>query len=219
MIDFHAHILPGIDDGAKNSKESVKLLRALASQGVTKVLATPHFYPGERSVEEFLEDRQNSIERLIKALSNKEDADELPKIAVGAEVLFYPSVAGMEGLSELCISGTEYMLLEMPFEKWMPRVFDGVYRIIANCGITPIIAHIDRYIVYGNDISAAYQLKEMGAVVQVNAEFFTSFKTKRKAVSYFRHSAADVLGSDSHNMEKRAPEIGKAVEYAQKKAG
>lgn len=217
MIDFHAHFLPGIDDGAKKPTESVEMLRELSRQNVKMVVASPHFYVDEGSIDDFCRRRERSIKKMLTEL--EKSGGEIPSVAVGAEVFFFPTIASLGGLEKLCIKGTNYMLLELPFEKWSPRVMDGVYRLITNSGIIPVIAHINRYISYGNNISLAYQLKDMGAVIQINAEFFNSLKTRRKAVSYFKNSAADVLGSDCHNMAVRAPEIGKAAEYFQKKLG
>lgn len=64
MIDFHSHILPGIDDGSASVEESLKLLEMLAEQGVKTVVATPHFYPDRTSVSDFLRRRDAAYQRL-----------------------------------------------------------------------------------------------------------------------------------------------------------
>lgn len=62
VIDFHSHVLPGIDDGSKSIRESARMLAASAAQGVTHIAATPHFYPAETSPERFLERREQAAE-------------------------------------------------------------------------------------------------------------------------------------------------------------
>ena len=65
MIDFHTHILPGIDDGSRNSEESIQMLNLEQEQGITKIVFTPHFYANRNSVERFLKRREASYERLL----------------------------------------------------------------------------------------------------------------------------------------------------------
>lgn len=65
MIDFHTHILPGVDDGAENIETALAMLREEAVQGVNQVFATPHFYADEETPEAFLERRRASFEGLV----------------------------------------------------------------------------------------------------------------------------------------------------------
>ena len=109
MIDFHSHILPGMDDGSKNIEESLALLRMLAEQGVKKVVATPHFYANDESVEKFLARRQQSYESLRAALPAG-----MPEILLGAEVRYYQGISRLKELKELCVQGSNLLLLERP---------------------------------------------------------------------------------------------------------
>lgn len=65
IVDFHSHILPGIDDGAKDISMAREMLLAEEQSGVEAIVATPHFYLSEESVESFLEKRENAF-NLIK---------------------------------------------------------------------------------------------------------------------------------------------------------
>ena len=208
MIDFHAHIIPNLDDGAKDAQQSVDMLRVLFSKGVKKVVATPHFYAGQQTVEEFCAQREEKLEILLSAVKNS--GEELPKIAVGSEVLFFPTIYSFEKISSLCILGTQYLVLEMPQMKWSQSIFDSIHRLISNCGIIPIIAHADRFIPYGNGEKELEKLKELGAFIQINSDFFDGFFNRRKALAFAKKSLIDVLGSDCHNMTSRPPEIEKA---------
>ena len=210
MIDFHAHIIPDIDDGAKDAQQSVDMLRVLFSQGIRKVVATPHFYAGQQTVESFCLLREEKLSVLKQAIEGLSE-EELPKIAVGSEVLFFPTIYSFENLSSLCIKGTDYLVIEMPQMKWSQSIFDSIHRLISNRGIIPIIAHADRFIPYGNGVKELEKLKSLGAFIQINSDFFEGFFNRRKAVLFAKKNLIDVLGSDCHNMDERRPEIMNAL--------
>ena len=70
MIDFHTHILPNVDDGSKGVEESTLMLTRLFEQGVNKVIATPHFYANDESVDEFLLRRNAAFEKRLRCIKN-----------------------------------------------------------------------------------------------------------------------------------------------------
>ena len=110
MIDFHSHILPGMDDGSKNVEESLQILKLMADQGIDKVAATPHFYAslsGE-SPEEFLI-RRNTAEQMLRERIKNEEG--LPQIFCGAEVKYFRGMSGVEDLKKLTLQGTELLLV------------------------------------------------------------------------------------------------------------
>ena len=88
MIDFHSHVLPGIDDGSSCEEESLDMLRIAKSQGVITMLATPHFYAQNNSVGHFLKDREKSFNKL-KACTEYMKDDPYPAIKLGAEVCYF----------------------------------------------------------------------------------------------------------------------------------
>ena len=107
MIDWHSHILPGMDDGSRDIAESLKLLAMLSQQNVDTVIATPHFSPDDESLTKFLERRQKSYEQLQLQLPK-----DAPKILLGAEIKYYPGLRKHPDLHQLCIAGTNILLLE-----------------------------------------------------------------------------------------------------------
>lgn len=115
MIDFHSHILPGMDDGSQTVEESLTLLEMLRAQGVDTVAATPHFYARENSPEVFLRRRREAWERLNARLTPGG-----PQVLLGAEVRYYRGISRLEELHRLCLSGTHVLLLEMPFPPGPP---------------------------------------------------------------------------------------------------
>lgn len=212
MIDFHTHILPGIDDGSAFTGESVALIKMLKEQGVDKILLTPHFYAYASSVESFLERRESSAKKLLAELE-KDSADV--ELYLGCEVLYFNELWRIEDLEQLCISGTRYILVEMPFSKWTDTMIDCIEKIVAQ-GFTPVIAHFERYIPYGN-MEKIRLLTESGALLQMNCEYINNFFSRRKAVNLIKKNVVWAIGTDCHNTKKRAPEYARAVKYLSKK--
>lgn len=122
MIDFHTHILPGIDDGSRSADESIQMLRAMPE--VTHVVATPHFYAWENTPERFLRRRTAAWEQLRERLD-----DTAPDIRLGAEVCYFEGICRSDELHSLCIEGTNVLLLEMPFEKWSSRALHDLLEL------------------------------------------------------------------------------------------
>ena len=202
-----------MDDGSQNTAESISLIEALASQGVSTVIATPHFYANDESVESFLERRVESFETL-----KTEIADDSPCIVLGAEVRYYQGISRLPDLKELRIGESKLLLLEMPVAKWTEYMIRELIELSGMSGIRLVLAHIDRYVglqKYNDWI----RLRENGVLMQVNASFFNSIVTKRKAISFLQDDIIQFIGSDCHNMTTRAPHIGKAFEVIRKKLG
>ncbi len=213
MIDFHSHILPGIDDGSQSVSESLALLQALSDQGVETVVATPHFYANHESVERFLSRRAAAAAALKAALP--EDA---PEILCGAEVKYYSGISRMTGLKDLCIEGSNLLLLEMSMSRWTEYTVKEVIELAGSGDLTLVMAHMERYMKFQDD-QVIRRLYESGLRMQFNASFFVEFSTKRKAISMLRNGQIHLLGSDCHNLSSRPPQMGKACDWIRKKLG
>lgn len=223
LCDMHSHILPKLDDGSKSSAETLAILRELYAQGVGRVVATPHFYASKDEPGSFLKRREGAAAHIAKRLdgmlSEEGREDEiLPRIYLGAEVEFFNAISLCPELDEMCIRGTRYLLVEMPFEKWTGMMLGELYTIKKKRGITPIIAHIDRY----SRFFSAEMLDEMigeGLIIQCNAEVFLSIFSKGRALKLLEEGKVHLLGSDCHNMDSRAPRLYEAVAVIEKKLG
>ena len=213
MIDWHSHVLPKMDDGSKSTEETLKLLSMLSAQGVDTVIATPHFYANDESVESFLTRRQESYQRLCEVLP--EDA---PRVLLGAEVSYYSGISHLEGLYRLCIEGTQLLLLEMPFEHWTEHTLREVKELAMRGRLTVILAHIERYMHMQNE-KALSELLEYGVIMQVNSSFFNRITTKRKALKLLSSGVIQVIGSDTHNSTLRPPTLDTAYNTIEKKFG
>ena len=185
MIDIHTHILPCIDDGSTSVEETLKMLDIMVKSGIKKVVATPHFYPDLMTVESFLEKRQEAFEK-IKYLK-----PEGIEIVLGAEVMLAYDLHN-EDLKKLAIEGTDYILVEMPYGRWNPWMFDEIFKISAKHGVEVIVAHIDRYIgiAHKEDID---QIFKMDLLYQVNVDFLGGFMRKSPALKMLKEGAVHLL--------------------------
>jgi len=209
MIDFHSHVLPGLDDGAQSVEEAILLLLSQKEQGVHMVIATPH-YTGRTTVEEFLNRRRQSLERLQKELP-----EEALRIVPAAEVGLFYGLSGVEDLFSLCIHGTRLMLIEMPFFEWDEWMYEEVGKLIER-GVIPVIAHLDRYTHMWKDIK---KLLLMDVHVQINAEALCGFKKRLAVKRLLSFEKMVVLGSDCHSLEGRPCRLKEACDKIQKKWG
>lgn len=213
MIDWHCHVLPGMDDGSRDTDESLELIRMLAEQGIDTVIATPHFFANDESVDVFIERRQKSYVSLKNVLTHGE-----MNVVLGAEVRYYPGIGKLSELTKLCIDNTDLLLLEMPFERWTEYTVREICDIANSRNVKLILAHIERYLpLQGKGVFES--LYEAGILMQVNAGFFLGFTTRRKALSYLRDGGIHLIGSDAHNIKYRPPRLGEAYEAIRKKFG
>lgn len=216
LIDFHSHILPGIDDGSGSLALSVEMLQAEAEQGVDHVVCTPHFYAKHDKPEAFLQRRARAAEVLRDALCRQ---GGLPGITVGAEVYYFRGMANSELLPQLTIGQSPYIMVEMPQGPWQESAFEELLQIRRNWGLTPIIAHIDRYIRPLRTYGIPERLAKLPVLVQANAEFFQDRRTKAMAIRMLKDGKIHLLGSDCHNMGSRKPNLGEAAAVIESRLG
>lgn len=199
MIDFHTHILPDMDDGSRSVSESISMLRLEGRQGVRAVVATPHFYAEENTPESFLKKRESAWQELQPYLW-----PELPSVILGAEVQYFEGICAVEAIGELKISGTDLLLLEMPFRKWSDRVLEDVLQLSSDPDTRVILAHFDRYL--SQQPKGVWDwLVKNGILLQANVSIFGSWLTGRRAARMLEKGQLHALGSDCHNMKERRP--------------
>ena len=213
MIDFHSHILPGIDDGSRSVEESAEMLRALYRQGVELVALTSHFYANENSPRHFLERRARAFARLAPVLG-----EDMPRVRLGAEVYYFREISHMEGLDSLCLEGSRLLLLEMPFNTWTEGETREVEELCRSGRFTVMLAHIERY--WKDQRRSVWQrLREAGAVFQCNASFFRPGLHQGRAIRLLGQGYVQIIGTDCHNMEGRRPNMDVAAAALEKRLG
>ena len=214
LTDLHCHILPGIDDGAKDADMSGALLLSEKQQGVEQIFFTPHFYADEISVDGYIERRAAALERM------RETVDRLGlKTALGAEVRMQEELTGMD-LRPLRMGNTPYLLLEFPFlSGTYPLWGERIVEQLLDQGIRPVFAHIDRYDYFMNDTERLEHFREMGCIFQVNADSVISRRRSPAVFELMKAGHVHVLGSDAHSPEKRPANLRSALEKVEAKLG
>ena len=199
MTDYHTHILPKMDDGSGSLRESRQMLLEERRQGVDALVLTPHFYANQNSPRRFLERREGSWQRLQDALD-----DQTPHVQLGAEVQYFPGICECDDLEKLTISGTKFLLLEMPFCRWDAQVQQDVFQLAQCRELKIVLAHIDRY--YADQPKQLWQeLHDEGILMQLNASAFHGFGKKKRYLELLQKGWIQMLGSDCHNMGARKP--------------
>ncbi len=217
IVDIHTHILPEVDDGPETPEESLELLRMLNAQGVKRAITTPHWgritrkNPGEI---------REAFEKVKEAL--QKDASEI-ELHLGFEVfLDLETIQAIEreprGFS---LAGGDYILVEFPFEFFYPN-WEILLKRIRETGLTPVVAHPERYFPVMNEPFLLKRMKQEGALLQVNAESLLGHNgggAKKIAFSCIKDGLCDMVASDAHGVRFRPPYIEKAFKMIMENFG
>lgn len=217
FVDIHTHILPGVDDGAENLKEAVKLLRMARENGTTDVVLTPH-YRGK-----FRANKPQYLREQFELLC-REICDCIPdmKLYLGNEAAMDRDLG--EKLAEgrvLSINNTRYTLLEFDYNCPYIRMMDGVMGVFS-CGYIPIIAHAERYDVLRKNKKLIDEILRIGALVQINADSVmgkVGLGTKWYCQRLLRQGKVHFIASDAHDHEDRVPRLEECFQYVSKRYG
>ena len=218
LYDIHCHILPGVDDGARNMEESLWMLNKEYQEGVRHVILTPHFRY------DMFEPHMNIVTRQFMQLRRAamNIGDEGMRLYLGCEL--HSSMDMVECLKKgrrLTLAGSRYVLVEFSNGDEKNYIEERVRSLLMS-GSIPIIAHVERYKATRNDIGFLTELKDMGAHIQVNADTISGqdgFGAKTFARKVMKHGLLDFVGSDGHRKTERIPEIGKCVAKMEKTMG
>ncbi len=216
-VDFHTHILPGVDDGSRSVAESIQMLRILGECGVGAVVLTPHFYADGDTPERFIARRARAYSELSEILS-KDSSARLPRLVLGAEVEYFEGIACMLEYPELHIGNSGCILVEMPQRPWSAHIVDDILRLNNTKGFHVILAHVERYL-FDQKKDVVHTLLENKVLMQSNASFFINHSTARKAIRMLRRGYIHLLGSDCHNLTSRPPNLGDACDAIVKNMG
>lgn len=216
MIDFHTHMLPFMDDGSKSVSESLYMLRTSYEMGVDTMVSTPHYYSFHEDISSFINRRARQKGILMQQLAWE---NAVPNIVLGAEVTFFYGMSRERGVHKLCIENTDAMLLEMPFSEWSSLTLKEIKSLITLQGITPILAHVERYFPYLLQKNMLDQLIGLGVLLQTNGEALICSPQKHKVLKLLCAEKIHLLGSDCHNMSSRPPNLRSATDVIIKELG
>lgn len=192
-IDFHAHILPAADHGSESLQMSMQQLALAKQAGIDTIVATPHFYPYEENIDAFLTRRERCAKQLFDAMQGK----DLPRVLIGAEVQLRPGLDQIERLNELCIEGTDILLLELPREYSLSGFDQVIDTLLYSHKMKVVLAHIDRYHTVHVDF-----LIDCGCLAQINAEAMCYHRSAKRCELWLDSDSVVALGSDIHGLEE-----------------
>jgi protein-tyrosine phosphatase len=219
FIDLHCHLLPGIDDGSSSIVETVEMLRIAHQRGTRGIVATPHvFQPmfATRSQVALCGSFSRMMEELTD-MASYSDHSFLQEIEVhlGAENLVTPEfLQALEERKVLTLNGSRYLLVEFPLFMPFPLIVSAVDQILEK-EMIPVLAHVERYEAFDQELERLDDLRHRGCVIQVNAEAFSNGGANERstlALSLAKSGLVDVIASDGHNLKVRQPEVKGAFE-------
>jgi len=199
--DFHCHIIPGIDDGAENPEESVKLINMQIAQGIRHIVATPHYRMHEMSVNDFLYIRKEAFNKLLSF----HQSEKMPDIMLAAEIALEHNLSELDGIEKLANARMNTLLIELPYQGYSKWMSEEIEEIGFRTGMKIIIAHLDRYIgIYCSDeYNDIFGIPD--AIFQFNASVFERWKTRRLIKPLIKDDYPIVFGTDCHNTSFRKP--------------
>ncbi|WP_285769502.1 CpsB/CapC family capsule biosynthesis tyrosine phosphatase [Peribacillus sp. SI8-4] len=217
MIDIHNHILPEMDDGAENIQESIEMARKAVEQGITNIIATPHYYKGKYDNDK--EKVEGQTTKLNQVLSDL----EIPlKVWPGQEIRISDELLKeYDNNNVMALNGSKYMLLELP-SSHVPRYTERLIFDLQMKGITPIIAHPERNMEIMKNPHLLEELIWKGAYSQITAGSITGkfgWRTKRFSKYLIHSGLTHLIASDAHNIGNRGFQMREAYELVEKNMG
>ena len=195
FIDAHAHILPAADHGCDGTQTASEQLRLAAAAGVTHIIATSHFYPQRDTAEAFLARRKSALEAIAEIRKGIEGA---PLVIPAAEVYMTTELYETDILPLFCVGGSRVILIELS----SGYINDCVYRALTDIrdrkGLTPVIAHVDRYA-----DTTVRRLSELYFPMQLNSTALRFPHTSRWR-PYIQSGQITALGSDIHGAARNS---------------
>ena len=195
FVDIHSHILPGIDDGAKNIEETLMLISKMKELRFSKIIATPHTYKG------LYDNTRESIEKSFNLIIDKINPDEII-ISYSSEYMLDHTLAERIEKKTILPLKDNYILIEMSFLSEIMNLEEMIFKIKKK-GYIPILAHPERYRYLHHNLDLVKKLKKMGCKFQLNLLSTTDYYGRdisRNADLLLKNNIIDYVGSDIHNI-------------------
>lgn len=216
LTDIHTHILYGVDDGAKNLQDSMRLLTEEWEQGVDKVVLTPHYGPkfGYPKVEVLRE-------RFYEICEESKKFYPQMKLYLGSELYYQENhtIKALEDGKALTFNDTKYVLVEFGTENSFSSIFRAVQEF-GYAGYMPVIAHVERYGAVFQHMDRAEELVKAGAYLQVNVESLSGGIFNARASfckKLIKEGLLHFIASDGHDLNRRRIDMKTGGEILQKK--
>uniref|UniRef100_UPI004055F1E7 CpsB/CapC family capsule biosynthesis tyrosine phosphatase n=1 Tax=Acetatifactor sp. TaxID=1872090 RepID=UPI004055F1E7 len=214
-IDIHSHILPCMDDGAKNRNDTLEMLQTAYQEGISHIIATPHYKSGRFPANAMkLQETLSEVQQLAREHG-------IPvSLYAGNEIYYHSEIEELFDKKDLCtLNNSQYVLIEFsPFERYI--YIRNAIEDVLGMGYIPILAHVERYECMCKNIKNVEELKSIGCEIQVNAGSVTGdngWKIKKMVQKLLKRELIDYIGTDAHNTMSRKPAMKKCAAYLYKK--
>ncbi len=217
MIDFHSHILPNVDDGARSIEETNNLIEEAEKVGFEVIISTSHYI--EEYYESDVKHRKDIIQTLNAELENQ---NRNISIHLGNEVYLTNHIKQLLKEKKITpIEGTDYILFEMPLNSKPMNMYDVVYDML-QLKLKPILAHPERYSYIQKDPNIIKDLIETGVLMQANfGSVIGQYRSKAQVIvkKLLANNMIHFLGSDVHRVGTIYPQIPKVLKEVRKIVG
>lgn len=218
MIDLHCHILPGLDDGAKDAAEAVEMARQAVADGIRTVIATPHHRNGKHV------NGRAAVEEAVRAFEQRLKAEGVPLTVLPGQELHCDERV-IEALYDdgewLPLGGSKYVLLEFPSSD-VPEHAAEVVHELAVLGCVPVIAHPERNRRIAAEPGVLRELVEAGALAQVTSLSLVGRfgpKVRKLAADLCKQNLIHFVASDAHNCGGRPFLLQEAYRWVREELG
>ena len=216
MIDIHAHILPGIDDGAADIYDTLEMAVMAVESGVTKMVATPHCNIPGYFDNHFGEVYIRAYEKAVEAIRRERIPLELLPGAEAFATYDLPEL--LVNKKVMPINQSRYVLMEFSFNESLDFAND-VLRRVQEIGARPVIAHAERYDFIQNNLYIVQEWVKKGYILQVNKGSFVGRfgrRAEKLAYEFLKKGFVSVIASDAHSPVRRTPHMLDAYEHLRK---
>lgn len=216
MVDLHAHVLPGVDDGAPDLEVALEMLRRAAADGIRVAVLTPHLAPEDGPVQE---SRHREVFAELTAAAAQ--AGIPMTLHLGAEIGFRFGLVEVARWPSGTLAGKGFALVDLPSGPLSPGLEQGFFELRA-AGFRPILAHPERNRALASAPARLARLRHLGVLLQVDAGSLTGQlgeRARRTAEALVRRGWVELVATDAHDLGRRAMELGPAAARLQVLAG
>jgi len=201
VVDIHCHILPGLDDGSPDMATSIAMARLAAAAGISTVIGTPHWIEDEHETD------PATVRQTAKDLQAELNGKAIPlTVLPGNEAFICPDLPDRVKTGDvltLADRGT-HLLLELPYEDLPTYVDDVIFKLQLQ-GVTPVLAHVERYAYVRADWHVLDRWVQRGCLAQVNASSLDRARGDDVAQDLMDRGLVACTATDAHDATHRVP--------------
>ncbi|NVK51713.1 MAG: histidinol phosphatase [Flavobacteriaceae bacterium] len=197
FVDIHSHLLPGIDDGAKDINQSIDLIKKMRSYGIKNFITTPHVlgdvYPNSSIL---IKEKLNVVQEALEKQQIKDIT-----IRAAAEYMMDEQFVSLLEKKDILTLKDNYVLVEMSYFSAPFNLFEILFELQLK-GYKPVLAHPERYNFYHNDLDHFYKLKKAGCLFQLNLLSLTKqygTQVQKTSSKLLQENLYDFVGTDTHH--------------------